>query len=175
MADLDQPPEDIFVERFKEICLANPNIYKKISYQKINGLNVRQIYYNQSTPVGKSFPEVNYFYSPQISEEVLPSEKGILTVTAYHTKDTVETFANLAKLMGAIEYAINKVPHVFDEFDVGENKGLHCVRCVRTSRTPCSFDSGEKVYFITSSFDVRISDRFEDFANVNNQSWPPLI
>jgi len=176
MADLSKLPEKILVQKFKEICLNNPTIYAKIGKEKTSdGTRQRSIYYNRSTPVGKVFPTLNYHVTMQASEEQIPADACILSITAYADKEQVESYDVLSELIGAIHNKINNHPQQFEEVETSPKRGLHCVQCTRTFKSECDFDEVNKVYFITATYKMTISTHKDNFGVTNNQEWNPLI
>ena len=175
MADLTQLPTEIFVEKFKEICLSQPSIFSKIAYEMINGTKHRQIYHGEGIPNGKKFPCVQYMYTSGPSEEILPSESGTLSIYVYIEKDTIEAYQECFRLLNAIDDKINNHPDIFTEINQSLNKGLLCKKCTRASRQDLNFHDTYKLFFMSSVYDIRISNKLEDYKDVNNQSWNPNI
>ena len=175
MADLSKLPEKILIQKFKEICLSNASIFKQIGLEKTNGVRTRQIYYNRSKPVGKVFPTVNYSVTMQASQEQIPADACLLTITVYSDKDEIESYKTLSELLGSIHAKINNQPQQFEEVDTENKKGLHCVQCTRIFQSECDFDEINKVYYMTANYQMTISTHKDNFGVANNETWNPLI
>lgn len=160
--------------KFVELMEASPVLNGLLARDENNNLEIHHSNYN---PVGNRFPQLCFDFDYDQSEEVLPAEKGRISVTAFINKSAIKHPGLICKqIIEEVENIINKLPQKFNEInnEGDDNYGLRVVRCVRLSRVN-DYDATCECYYERSVFEIVKDDHFASYKNDygSEDSWWP--
>lgn len=153
-------------EKVYALLIANTDIVSKVA---TNADGLKCIYIGQHSPVGMAYPQITFVFEEGLSEEVLPAKRGTLYFRYFLEETASQPFRQNSDMCDLIEGIFNKRPTVFEDVSLGDNRGLHVNRCVKTVRNTSTFMQEIKKYCAYLTFDIVMADEFMDYNSRNGE------
>jgi len=166
-----------FIQKVGELAEASPVIRQLLP---ANADGERAITFNAFAPIAARFPQVNFTFVEEESEDVLPAIRGTLYVDIWVQRKSKEPYKTMAAIDNELKAIFNKRPAVFNnEIDAEKNEGLRVAQSLRQTAEP-GYEEDNELYRITTSYKIVVSDNENFQTNYDGvarrgdgkDSWP---